>query len=108
MSDLVSAEKRMSALEEKLLSLEVAAVAASSDAAAEGALQNYQLSLLARLKTLRELLVSEAGSSESLAKVKEDRDQLAIENAQLKKENERLQYRVNHLVKALNAEELKH
>ena len=108
MSELSIAEKRMAALEEKLLSLETAALNVSSEAGVEEALRKYQISMLSRLKVLREMMISEAGSSESLREVTEDRDRLAAENAQLKKDNDRLLYRVNHLVKALNAEEAKH
>ena len=55
MSDLSAAEKRMTALEEKLLSLETAAISVSSDASVEDALKKYQITMLTRLKALREL-----------------------------------------------------
>jgi hypothetical protein len=37
--------------------------------------------------------------------VRKERDDLRVENLELKKENDRLNYRVQHLIKSLNAEE---
>ena len=45
---------------------------------------------------------------QDLAAVQKERDELLKENLVLRKEKERLNYRVNHLVKALNEEEKKH
>ena len=106
--DLNVAEKRMAALEEQLLSLESLSTKANDSRGVEEALRNYQLTILQRLKNIRDLMSTEKGSSESIAKVTEERDSALVENLKLKKEVERLNYRVNHLVKALNVEEAKH
>ena len=73
---------------------------------AEDLLIEYKTQLLCRLKEIREALLAqggEGGGDMSMAKM--ERDALTLENATMKKEIERLNYRVAHLVKALNEEE---
>jgi hypothetical protein len=105
--ELTAAENRMSSLEAKLLALEGSAVSGGSNEAVENALKAYQLTMAQKLRAIRDAMIAENGSSESLSKVISERDGALAENAKLKKEIERLNYRVNHLVKALNAEEAK-
>jgi ubiquinone biosynthesis protein UbiJ len=106
--DLTTAENRMTSIEAKLMSLERSTVGDGSNEAIEKALRTYQISMVQKLKGIRDAIVAEAGSSESVSNVITERDAALAENAKLKKEIERLNYRVNHLVKALNAEEAKH
>eukprot|EP01031_Cornospumella_fuschlensis_P041143 gene41143-50194_t len=105
MSELLAAENRMSTLEARIAELEKSAVASSgetSQAEVELAIKKYQYQMLGKLKSIKEALVSEGGDSSTLRR---ERDEARAENAALKKEIERLNYRVRHLVKALNDEE---
>ena len=126
MTTIEEAEKRMSQIESKILQLESSSPS-TTDASA--ALQNYQKQMLDRLKVVRETLVQEvefyllfsfglmewldsfvtfhAAQGGDIAKITQERDAALEENAKLKKEMDRLQYRVQHLIKALNAEESK-
>jgi chromosome segregation ATPase len=104
---LPAAEKRMGSIEERLLSLETAIGGSQqlSTAASNEALLDYQIQLLGKLKSIRTALTSEGGD---VGQIKEQRDKLQTENAKLKKEIDKLNYRVAHLIKSLNAEEAKH
>jgi chromosome segregation ATPase len=73
--------------------------------AVEAALKAYQKQILGKLKQIRESFDAEGGDIQT---IRSERDKLAAENKQMKTEIERLNYRVNHLVKALNEEEAKH
>lgn len=64
----------------------------------------YQAQVLDKLRAIRESLLTESGDFGHVAK---ERDAALAENAQLKKEIEKLNYRINHLIKALNEEEAK-
>ena len=64
----------------------------------------YQKQVLQKLKMIRETLVSEIGN---VAEVKESRDVAVTENVKLRKEIEKLQYRINILINSLNEEEEK-
>lgn len=107
-ADLSEAEKRMTSIEDKLLELEKSAVAPSSDAgsaqAVEVAIKKYQQQMLGKLKAIKDALQAEGGD---VVTIRQERDAAQAENAALKKEMERLNYRVRHLVKALNEEEAK-
>jgi hypothetical protein len=67
-------------------------------------LHQYQSQILPKLMLIREKMIAEGGD---IDQVKNERDQAINENVALKKEIERLNYRVNHLVKSLNEEEAK-
>lgn len=64
----------------------------------------YQKQVLTKLKHIRETLVSEIGN---VAEIKESQEVAVAENLQLKKEVERLKYRIQILVKSLEEEENK-
>jgi len=67
-------------------------------------LATYQKQVLTKLKGIRETLVSEIGN---VSEIKESREVAVSENAELKKEVERLKYRIQILVKSLEEEEAK-
>jgi regulator of replication initiation timing len=67
-------------------------------------LATYQKQVLMKLKGIRETLVSEIGN---VSEIKESREVAVSENAELKKEVERLKYRIQILVKSLEEEENK-
>ena len=60
--------------------------------------------MLLKLKGIRETLVGEIGN---VAEIKESREVAISENAELKKEVERLKYRIQILVKSMEEEEAK-
>lgn len=101
----MSAEARMSGIEERILALESTGNNSSSNAAVQEAVRAYQIQVLEKLKAIRQSLASEGGDVKT---IKAERDAALAENAALKKEVDRLNYRVRHLVKALNEEESKH
>ncbi len=102
MSALTTAEDRMKNIEERLIALESPS---KSAAAVETAVRTYQSQILGKLKDIRQTLVSEGGD---VATIKTERDMAIAENAKLRKEIDRLNYRVRHLIKALDEEEQKH
>jgi len=105
-SELEVAEQRMKTIEDRLLSLEVSPTGTGNNSAAiEEAVRSYQVQILTKLKAVREALASEGGD---ITTIREERDKAVQENALLKKEIQRLNYRVNHLVKSLNDEEARH
>ena len=67
-------------------------------------LRNYQLQVLQKLKLIRESLVNEIGD---VAKITEEHKVAVEENVNLKKEIEKLNYRIHILIKSLNEEEAK-
>ena len=92
---------RLTILETRLSAAEAEAreqpgAAGASSAEASGMLLEYQKQMLARLLAVREALVSGGGD---IAYVVKEREALKEENARLKKEAERLNYRIAHLVK---------
>jgi hypothetical protein len=78
--------------------------AGGTDKAAKDVLLKYQAQMLVRLKEVRDALRDDDGD---VVTIRTERDEAKNEAAQLRKENERLAYRVNHLIKALNEEEAK-
>ena len=101
----MSSETRMTGIEERLLALEsTGSNSANNNAAVQEAVRAYQIQVLEKLKVIRESLASEGGD---VVSIKAERDAALTENAALKKEIDRLNYRVRHLVKALNEEESK-
>lgn len=104
MSSLSCAEDRMKTIEERLVALESTTPAGDNSAAVEAAVRAYQSQILGKLKDVRNALMSEGGD---VVTIKAERDAAVAENAKLRKEIERLNYRVRHLVKALEEEENK-
>jgi phage host-nuclease inhibitor protein Gam len=98
------AEERMISIEKKILELEKLNSQPSDSEAIKSALVDYQRQMLTRLQSVRNSLLNEIGD---ISTVRSERDAALIENLQMKKEIERLNYRVQHLVKALNEEEKK-
>lgn len=80
----------------------------------ENVLKEYQLQVLTKLKELRNVMISDSNTnsdipgSSSSSIMKNERDAAVAEVKLLKKEVEKLNYRIRHLVKALNEEETKH
>jgi hypothetical protein len=80
----------------------------------ENALKEYQLQVLTKLKELRNLMINDSNTnsdipgSTSSSILKDERDAAVAEVKLLKKEVDKLNYRIRHLVKALNEEESKH
>lgn len=68
----------------------------------EEAVRSYQKQILEKLLVVREKVSEEVGD---YSKLKDERDTLLAENIKLKKESDRQNYRIQHLIKALNAEE---
>lgn len=104
-ASFAEAELRMSAIEGKLTAFEASRGNKSNQintAASNEIVIDYQTQLLDRLKCIRDALAADGGD---FGQIKEERDILQAENLKLKKETEKLNYRVNHLVKALTAAE---
>ena len=100
----MSADDRMKSIEERIVALESTNAPVNNTAAVQEAVRAYQIQVLEKLKDIRQSLASEGGD---VVNIKAERDAALAENAALKKEVERLNYRVRHLVKALNEEESK-
>lgn len=99
-------EKKLAELESRLGSVESQTSAQEERKRADReVLAQYQSQLLPKLISIREKIMSENGN---IDEIKEQRDAALSENIALKKEIEKLNYRVAHLVKALNEEEQKH
>lgn len=103
-NELKAAEERMNAIERKIANIESISVAATSSAAVEDSLREYQVQMLKRLKGVRDTFQSEGGD---LATIKQERDMAVSENIVLKKDLEKANYRIRHLIKALEVEEAK-
>jgi hypothetical protein len=103
MSELKVAEERMQSIEERLAAVE-ALNTTSTSAADSQALLQYQKQILAKLTAVRDQMKMEGGD---ITTIKRERDEAVAQNAIYKKEIDKLNYRVNHLIKALNAEEAK-
>ena len=94
---------RLSQVEARLSELEALASAEApllegptGGGSGAAALAEYQRQMLARLVVIRDALVSGDGDVTFVVK---ERDALREENAKLKKEAEKLNYRIAHLVK---------
>ena len=101
MSDIQEAEMRMNSIEKRLISIEALKTHGSSSEVSD-ALAQYQQQVLAKLKVIRGKITEEGGD---VSLIKKERDDLAIENTLLKKEMEKQNYRIQHLIKALNSAE---
>ena len=113
MEDTTAALERMATIEARLGTVEAnaaarAAASASSagknGAADKAALVEFQKQMIVRLKDVRSAMEASGGD---ITAITAERDAALTENAQLKKDAERLNYRVAHLVKMLNIEEAK-
>lgn len=105
---ITAVEEQMGALEERLKKMELnsssKAGGGADSAAVEKALQTYQVQMLAKLKAIRDQIANEGGDA---TVVRKERDVALAENAKMKVEIERMNYRINHLVRALSEEEAK-
>ena len=81
-----------------------AGVGASGDTSneAEAEMEGFKRQILSKLYVIRDRLATEGGDPEEL---KKERDAVKQENAILRAEIERLNYRVRHLIKELNTAE---
>lgn len=104
MSSIDEAEAKMSTIEQRLLALESDTGAGNNSAAVEQALAAYQKQVLEKLKVIRSKIMEEGGD---VSTIKKERDDAVAQNALLKKEVERQNYRIQHLIKALNLAEEK-
>mmetsp|Transcript_28678 Transcript_28678/g.48397 ORF Transcript_28678/g.48397 Transcript_28678/m.48397 type:complete len:98 (-) Transcript_28678:87-380(-) len=97
-------------MEEKLSSLELRVQAVEKGQGlsheTEMALKAYQQQTVSKLMKVRDLLLSP--DSADAKQVTQERDAALEENKKLKKEIEKLNYRVKHLTRSLEAEEKKH
>lgn len=91
------AEERLKQLESRLISVET--VRAADGSCEDGALRKYQAVVLTRLKAVREALLEEGGDIEALRK---ERDHAAALNRKYEAEISKQNYRIAHLIKALN------
>ena len=92
-SKIEKIESRLSALE-----------ASQGPAGSDVSLLSYQAQTLEKLKTIRDHMQTDGTGA---GKIKQERDDAIAKNTELQKEIDRLNYRVNHLVKCLNEEEKK-
>lgn len=102
MSEIVAAEERMLSIEKRLQSIESTKASENSSSDIQQALAEYQQQILVKLKAVRDQISAEGGD---VSVIKKERDDAVNENTLLKKEIEKLNYRVQHLVKALNKAE---
>lgn len=99
------AAARMTVLENKVNDLEALCGNEKDErdtCSSSGSLHDYQVQLHQKLVNIRNSLVTEGGD---ISQIRVERDLYLAENAQLKKEMERLNYRVQHLIKALDVTE---
>ena len=99
------ATARMTVLENKIVDLEASCGRKNNQTDSDitsGSLHEYQVQLHQKLVNIRSALISEGGD---ISQIREERDLYLAENTQLKKETERLNYRVQHLIKALDVAE---
>jgi hypothetical protein len=103
MSEIQEAEARMLTIEQRLLAIEGTKATGASSSEVEQALNAYQQQVLVKLKAIRSKIVEEG----DVSAIKKERDDAVAANALLKKEIEKQNYRIQHLIKALNAAEEK-
>jgi hypothetical protein len=100
----VELESQVHALENRLKALEITNIAAANNS---NELREFQLHILSRLREIKSKLLSENGDGQSNntssfnSGKPEEYNQLIAENQKLKKENEKLNYRIAILVKAM-------
>jgi len=98
-----SLESQVVALENRLKALEITNVAAVNSS---NELKEFQMHILSRLRSIKEKLLSEKnydkGSNNNHGSIQSvEYDQLVAENQKVRKENEKLNYRIAILVKAM-------
>ena len=92
-----NAHAKLAELESRILALESNPNTGSS-ADTDAALQAYQAQMGAKLRMVRDLMSNEVGD---IDKIRTERDNAISENAALRKEIEKLNYRIHHLKSAL-------
>lgn len=105
MTDISSAKEKMTDLEIRISGLEnISSVSSSLPVVNESSesLISYQIRMLKKLKEVKQTLELEGGDLKSITM---ERDIALEESKALKKENEKLNYRIRHLIKSLNEEE---
>ena len=103
-SILSDAEKKIADIERRIGIIESGGsepVQGGAPGEIDAALTAYQQVILERLKVIRDKIAAE-GDFDAM---KRERDNAITENQNMKKEIMKLNYRVKHLVKALNHEE---
>lgn len=93
------AEQRLVDLEKRILSVEAVESAVSKENADDSALQAYQAIVLTKLKSIRSAMLSEVGDIDA---VRSERDSAVAQNRKLQAEVAKQNYRIAHLIKALN------
>lgn len=95
----------MTSIEERLMKLESTLGDNQQPGMDSEALLDFQAQLLTKLKGIRLALTSEGGD---VVQIRDEREKLAAENLLLKKQIVKQDYRIQHLVKAIDREEKKH
>ena len=108
MDDITNALAKMEAIESRLGTLEQNNLRRKKEGPTSNvdkhALAKFQLQMIDRLKEIRSTIMSSGGD---VVAIKAERDAALAENAKLKADAAKMEYRINHLVKMLNAEEAK-
>jgi len=101
--------ERVEAIAARLAKCEEETAALSEGVDVQGALANYQKHMLEKLLQIRSAMANGEGNGEggNVAAMREERDAAKSEAAALRKELEKANYRITHLVKSLKAEEEK-
>ncbi len=103
MSEDLSA--KLSALELKMLDIEKSNASISGSESVDKAIHSYQEQVLHKLLEIRNQMILEGRDFDQVVR---DRDAALAENKKLKEVVEKQNYRISHLIKALNEEESKH
>ena len=105
----VTMSERVEAIAARLAKCEEETAALSEGVDVQGALANYQKEMLEKLLQIRSAMANGEGNGEggNVAAMREERDAAKSEAAALRKELEKANYRITHLVKSLKAEEEK-
>lgn len=103
MSEDLSA--KLSALELKMLDIEKSNASISGSESVDKAIHSYQEQILHKLLEIRNQMILEGRDFDQVVR---DRDAALAENKKLKEVVEKQNYRISHLIKALNEEESKH
>ena len=93
------AEQRLHELESRLIAVERVGAAATQGDADDGAVQAYQAVVLDRLKSIRHALLEEVGD---IAAIRRERDEAVALNVKMEADLAKQNYRIAHLIKALN------
>lgn len=96
---LEAAVVKLSELDQRLKDLETLGGKRASSEQDGQLLKQYQATVLDKLKLLKQKMLAEIGDIDA---IKRERDVAIAESDRLLRENEQLNYRVAHLIKALN------